>query len=152
MGLDIKLAELGAQPVLSIRARTPFDELPLLVGESLRKIAQYLEELGEKPAGPPYMAYYNLDMLDLEVEMGFPAAKQLPAKGEIKPGEVPGGSYVSFLYKGPYGMMEKIYMEIFRWMEEKGLETAGVYYESYYNKPNEVPDSELLTRISIPVK
>lgn len=152
MGLDIKLVELGVQPVLSIRARAPFDELPLLIGESHRKIAQYLEELGEKPAGPPYTAYYNLDMLDLDVEIGFPVAKPLPGKDDIKPGAVPGGSYVSFMYKGQYGMMEKIYMEIFRWMEEKGLEPAGVYYESYYNAPNEVADSELLTRISIPVK
>jgi effector-binding domain-containing protein len=152
MGLDIKLVELGAQPVLFVRARVPFDELSLHIGESSRQIAQYMEELGEKPAGPPYTAYYNLDMLDLDVEMGFPVAMKLPEKGDIKPGEVPGGSYVSFMYKGPYGMMEKIYMEIFRWMEEKELEPAGVYYESYYNKPNVVPDRELLTRISIPVK
>ncbi|MFX4262802.1 GyrI-like domain-containing protein [Pelotomaculum propionicicum] len=152
MDLNIELNEQEAQPVLCIRAKTPFDELPILIGESYRKIAEYMAELGEPPACAPYTAYYNLDMLDLDVEMGFPVAKPLPGKDDIKPGEVPAGKYVSCMYKGPYGMMEKTYVEIFRWMEEKGLEPAGAYYEYYYNAPNEVPDSELLTRISIPVK
>ena len=152
MGLNIELKEQEAQPVMYIRARTPFDELPLLIGESYRKIAQYLEETGVEPADAPYTAYYNLDMLDLDVEMGFPVAKPLPGKDDVKAGEVPRGKYVSCMYKGPYGMMESTYYEIFEWMEKNNLEPAGVYYEYYHNAPNEVPDSELLTRISIPVK
>ena len=29
---------------------------------------------------------------------------------------------------------------------------TGVYYEYYFNSPTEVPESELITRIAIPVK
>ena len=37
-------------------------------------------------------------------------------------------------------------------MSEKGYKPKGVYYEYYYNSPDEVPESELLTRIVMPVK
>ncbi len=152
MGYIFELKEQEAIPVLSIRTRIPFDDLPAVIGESYRKIAHYLAELGEQPAGAPYTAYYNLDMLDLDIEIGFPVAKTLPGKDEIKPGEVPSGRYVSCMYKGAYSQMEQTYYEMFKWIEENGYEQKGVYYEYYYNSPQEVPDHELLTKISVPIK
>ena len=152
MGLNIELNEQEAQPVLFIRARTALEGLPLLIGESYRKIAEYLAELGEQLANAPYTAYYNLDMQDLDVEMGFPVAGPLPGKGEVKAGEVPAGRYVSCMFKGPYSQMEPVYNEMNKWMQENNLEPTGAAYEYYYNGPQDVPESELLTRISLPVK
>ncbi len=62
------------------------------------------------------------------------------------------GRAVSAMYKGPYSGMEAVYNEIFKWIGEKGYQPAGVYYEYYYNSPQEVPESELLTKIVIPLK
>jgi effector-binding domain-containing protein len=152
MRFKFELSEQKAQPVLSIRARTAVENLPKVIGESYGKIMQYLAELGEQPADAPYTAYYNLDMKDLDVEMGFPVAKPLPAKGEIESGEIPQGRYVSCMYKGAYSGMEQPYNEMFKWIAENSYEPKGVCYEYYYNSPNEVPESELLTRIAMPLK
>ncbi|MDD2554114.1 MAG: GyrI-like domain-containing protein [Desulfotomaculaceae bacterium] len=152
MDLRIELNEQAAQPVLFIRTRTALEGLPLLIGESYRKIAEYLAELGQQPANAPYTAYYNLDMQDLDVEMGFPVAGPLPGKDEVKAGEIPAGRYVSCMFKGPYSQMEPVYNEMNKWMQENKLEPAGAAYEYYYNGPQDVPESELLTRISLPVK
>lgn len=152
MGLNIELNEQEAQPVLFIRARTALEGLPLLIGESYRQIAEYLAELGQQSAHAPYTAYYNLDMQDLDVEMGFPVAGPLPGKDEIKAGEVPAGRYVSCMFKGPYAQMEPVYNEMNKWIQDNNLEPTGIAYEYYYNGPHEVPESELLTRISLPVK
>ena len=152
MDLRIELNEQAAQPALFIRARTALEGLPLLIGESYRKIAEYLAELGQQPANAPYTAYYNLDMQDLDVEMGFPVAGPLPGKDEVKAGEIPAGRYVSCMFKGPYSQMEPVYNEMNKWMQENKLEPAGAAYEYYYNGPQDVPESELLTRISLPVK
>ena len=152
MDLNIELYEQAAQPVLAIRARTTLDGLPLLIGGSYREIAEYLAELGEQPAHAPYTAYYNLDMQDLDVEMGFPVAKPLPGKGAIMAGEIPAGRYVSCMYKGPYAQMEPVYNEMNKWMQKNNLEPVGIAYEYYYNGPQDVPENELLTRISMPVK
>lgn len=152
MGLNIELIEQETQTVLFIRTRTTFADMPKVIGESYAKIAQYLAGLGEQPAGMPYAAYHNLDMQDMDVEMGFPVVKKMPGKGEIKPGEIPAGKYVTCLYKGAYAQAENAYNQIFNWMSENDRKPAGVYYEYYYNAPDEVPESELLTKIAIPVK
>lgn len=77
MDFQCEIREQVAQPTLSIRTRTPIGDLPRLLGESYDKIAGYLAELGEEPAGAPFAAYYNMDMQDLDVEIGFPVGKSL---------------------------------------------------------------------------
>ncbi|HSV32059.1 MAG TPA: GyrI-like domain-containing protein [Atribacteraceae bacterium] len=141
-----------AQPVLSIRKKTTVEKLPDLIGESYTKIMDYMNELGEQPAGVPFTAYYSLDMHDLDVEMGFPVTRPLPEKDEIKAGETPAGKIVSTMYKGPYAGMEEPYTEMAKWINDNGYKSTGVYYEYYYNSPADVPESDLLTKIVMPVK
>lgn len=149
---NIELIEEGAKPVLFIRTRSSVEKLPQVIGESYMKIASYLQSLGEQPACVPYTEYYNLDMQDLDVEMGFPVARMLPEQGEIMVREIPAGRFVTYMHTGPYSQMEEPYMEIEKWIQEKGLEKTGECYEYYYNSPQEVPESELKTKIMIPVK
>lgn len=56
------------------------------------------------------------------------------------------------MYKGPYAEMEEPYKYIMKWIEDNGCEPTGVYYEYYFNSPQEVPESDLLTKIVIPLK
>ncbi|MDD4238236.1 MAG: GyrI-like domain-containing protein [Desulfotomaculaceae bacterium] len=152
MKFQIELSEQEAQPVLSIRTRAAMENLPQVIGQAYGEIMQYMAELGEQPADAPFTAYYNLDMQDLDLEIGFPVAKPFPARGEIKSGEVPQGKYVSCMYKGAYSQMEEPYNEMFKWIADNGYAQKGVYYEFYYNSPNEVPESDLLTKIVMPLK
>lgn len=150
--LKVEIVEQNAQPVLMIKKNTSIDQLPKIIGENYMKIFEYLNELEETPKDAPYTAYYNLDMQNLDVELGFPVSKVFPDKGEIKSGFIPQGKYATAMFKGPYSGMQEAYNEIFKWLGENGYEPAGVYYEHYYNSPEEVPESELLTKIVIPVK
>lgn len=128
------------------------EELPKIIGENYMKIVAYMKELGESPVHEPYTAYHNMDMQDLDVEMGFPLDIPLPGKGDITAGEIPAGWVVAYLYQGVYAGMEPVYNEMFTWIAEHGYESTGVYYEYYLNSPMEVPESELLTRIELPVR
>lgn len=147
----IELLEQKAQPVLAVRTNTAMSELPKVIGENYGKIMGYMTELGTQPVSAPYTAYYNLDMENLDVEMGFPVSQIYPEKDGIQPREIPAGKSACCMYKGPYSGMEQPYNEMFRWIEENGFQPTGVYYEYYYNAPGEVPESELLTNIVIPV-
>ena len=150
--MQIECREQNAVPVLMVRARTAMKNLPQVIGENYQKIMGYLTTLGEQPADAPYTCYNNMDMDDLDVEMGYPVGKSLPGKGDILAGEIPAGRYVTAMYTGPYTEMEKPYNEMFAWMKDKGYELTGLYYEVYYNSPEEVPEEELLTKIMLPVK
>lgn len=152
MEFKFAITEQPAQPVLSVRFRTAVADLPQELGRVYGAVAQYLGEMGESPSGDPFAAYYNMDMEDLDVEAGFPVTKTLPARGEIKAGEIPGSKQVSYLHKGPYPDSEPAYNAMMKWIQENNLTPTGTAYEFYLNSPLEVPESELLTKIVFPLK
>ncbi len=152
MDFQCEIKEQVAQPTLSIRGRTPIDGLPQLLGESYGKIAGYLAELGEGPAGAPFAAYYNMDMQDLDVEIGFPVSKPLAGKGDIQASEVPGGKLAVAMHVGPYGDIAPAYDALFQFVKEQGYEPTGISYEFYLNDPEETPPEKLQTQIIFPLK
>ena len=77
MSYHCEVKEQPVQKTLSIRTRAAVQDLPQVFGEGYGAIAQYLGELGEQPIGPPFAAYYNMDMDNLDVEFGFPVARPL---------------------------------------------------------------------------
>lgn len=152
MEYKFMITEGSPKAVLSIRTRTSVADLPGKLGEAYLKIMGYLQEMDETPAGPPFAAYYNMDMEDLDVEMGIPVSGPLPGKEDISPGEIPGGKQATYLYKGPYIEMEPVYNAMMQWINDHGHVLSGVFYEFYFNSPLEVPESELLTKIVLPLK
>jgi effector-binding domain-containing protein len=123
-----------------------------VLGESYGAIAQYLQELGEQPAGPPFAVYYNEDMQDLDVGIGFPVARELPGRGPIQAGELPAGKVATCLYVGPYSGIGSAYTALSRWIEENNYQPTGVAYEVYLSDPDETPPAELQTQIVFPLK
>ncbi|MGW8226185.1 MAG: GyrI-like domain-containing protein [Anaerolineales bacterium] len=152
MDYKCELLEQEPQPTLSIRTRTSVKELPQELGKAYDAIEQYLSQLGEEPAGAPYAAYFDFNMDDFEVEIGFPVARPLPEKGEIKNTEIPGGKLAQCLYTGPYKKIKPAYDALTEFVEEKGYEATGVAYEFYLNDVGEVAPEELLTQIVFPLK
>ncbi|MDD2503720.1 MAG: GyrI-like domain-containing protein [Clostridia bacterium] len=152
MYCKIELKEQEAQPVLSVRKTTSVENLPKELGSAYTSIMQYLNEIGEQPVDMPFAAYYNMDMENLDVEMGFPVARKLADKGEIKAREIPAGKYAECMYKGPYKECVPAYDAMNRWIAEKGFEATGTAYEVYYNSPMDVPESELITKIVLALK
>jgi len=152
MEYEFELKEEKEQPVLSIRTRVAVENLPQEFGRVYGIIIQYMEEIGEKTEGPAYGAYYNMDMADLDVEIGFIMPKPVAGRDDIQAGSIPAGKQASCLFKGPYAETEPVYNALIAWISENGHVPTGVSYEFYYNSPMEVPESELLTKIIFPLK
>ncbi len=152
MAFHCEIKEQETLPTLSIRARTPIQDLPKLLDESYAKIGAYLAELGEEPAGAPFAAYYNMDLHDLDVEVGFPVTKAVEGKGEIQAGQVPGGKLGSALHTGRYADIAPVYDALTQFVKDRGYEPTGVSYEFYLNDPEETPPTKLQTQILFPLK
>jgi effector-binding domain-containing protein len=152
MSTICEIEELPLQPVLSARVRTPVEELPQHLGRIYGALFQYLAELGESPAGEPFAAYYNLDMKALDVEAGVAVKRSLPAKGELQPGIIPAGRFVSTEFTGPYDAMGPAYEALTAFAEAQGVEPSGVAYEFYLNDPSQEPHEAPRTRIMFPVR
>lgn len=149
--MDIEVVERKFQPTLCVRTLTSVEKLPELIGKCYQRIMDYMGQMGEEADGAPYVAYFNMDMQNMDVEIGFPVDKVLPGMDDISPGELPMGDVVTAMYKGPYGEMVSAYNEINAWIASHGYKPVGPAYEVYYNSPADVPESELLTRIEFPV-
>ncbi len=152
MSYECKVKEQPTQATLAIRTRASVQDLPQVLGKAYGAIAQYLGELGEQPAGPPFVAYYNMDMQDMDIEAGFTVSRGLSGKGDIQAGEIPGGKVATCLSTGPYSGVEPAYNALSQWMKENGHEATGVAYEMYLNDPGQTPPQELQTQIVFPLK
>jgi len=152
MSYQCNVKEQSCQPTLAIRTRTSVEDLSQVLGQAYGSVAQYVGEQGGQFAGPPYVAYYNDDMEDLDIEIGFPVARELPGRGEIQAGEIPGGRAAICIHVGPYGKIDRAYEALSQWMEESDLKPTGVAYEFYLNDPEETPPEQLMTQIVFPLK
>lgn len=148
---DIGVLKKNGRHTLSVRARAKVEDLPKLIGESYGEMAAYLKQIGEVLADMPYVAYHNMDMQNLDVEIGFPVCEELPGKGDIKPGLIPAGKVVFCVYRGAYSEMEPTYNEMAKWITDNGFKPTGLVYEHYYNGPG-FPESEMLTMIVMPAE
>jgi len=151
MSYNCELKEQPPQPALSVRTRAAVQDLPQLFGKVYGAIMQYLGELGEQPAGMPFAAYYNMDMQNLDVEIGFPVARKFAGKGEVQPSEFPGGKLATVWHIGPYDQCGPAYEALTQWIKDHGYETTGVAYELYLSGP-ETPPEEIRTQIVFPLK
>jgi effector-binding domain-containing protein len=151
MSYNCELFEIPQTPLLSIRTHAAVQDLPGLISSSYGAIMQYLAELGHEIAGEPFVIYYNLDMQNLDIEIGFPVTKPLPGKGQIQPSVLPAGPAARAFYTGPYTEMAPAYETLTKFIADKGKEPTGVAIEYYLNGP-ETPPEKLETRIVFRVK
>ncbi len=152
MSYQCEITERAPQPVLSIRTRVTVQDLARVSGQSYGAIAQYLGELGEQPAGAPFAAYSNMDMQDLDVELGFPVTRPLPGKGDIQPGEIPGGLLASVMHVGPYSDCGPAYEALTQFAKDQGHTPTGAAYEMYLNDPTVTPPEQLMTQVMFPLQ
>lgn len=152
MAYQCEVNEQPAQPVVSLRTRVAVQDLPQVLGDSYGALMRHLIGLGEFPCGAPFVAYYNMDMQDLDIEIGFPVKHALPGNGEIRAGSIPAGKYAATVYTGPYPDIAPAYEALSAWIRRNGVEPTGVAYEFYLNDPQSTPPPELQTQICLPVK
>jgi effector-binding domain-containing protein len=140
------------RPTLAVRTSTPVEKLSEVMGSCYCEIMQVIESAGAQPAGPPFAMYYNMDMSNLDVEIGFPVIEKTEGRGRVKAGKLPGGRAVVTVHVGPYDKIGDAYNQLTAYVKEQGLETESFCYELYLNDPGETKPEDLKTEIYFPVK
>ena len=146
MSYQCELIDHPTQRALSIRTHAAVQDLPTIIGPAYGAITQYLGQLGQQPVGAPFVAYYNMDMQNLDIEIGYPVAQKLTGLGNIQPSMVAGGKAAACLHVGPYDTLPAAYQALMEWMGAKGYE-GTICYEVYLNDPAQTPPEALQTQI-----
>ncbi len=150
MNYQCEIKDQPLQPTLAIRTRAAVQDLPQVLGQAYGAIMQYLGELGEQPTGMPFTAYYNMDMQNLDLEIGFPVSKPLPERGNIRPSQLPVGKIATTMHIGPYDGVGPAYEKLTQFVQAQGYTPSGVAYEFYYSEPS-TPPEQIQTGIMFPL-
>lgn len=134
-------------PTICVRTTTSVDHLPMVLGQAMGAMGAYMEQAGVQPAGVPYVAYFNMDMQNLNVEIGFPLAEPLEGAGALLPGILPEADVAVTMHAGPYTELGAAYEALTEYVQSKNRLPTGIVYEFYYNSPEEVKPEQLLTQI-----
>ena len=152
MNYQCQIERRPAQPTVSVRTQTPVTALSDVIGPIFGQVMQYVGEMGANPAGAPFVAYYNMDMANLDIEAGFPVDRALPDRGELIAGTLGAGDYATCLHVGPYDQVGAAYSALTEFVQQQGRTPTGVAYEFYFNSPQETPPEKLQTLVMFPLQ
>lgn len=150
--LTCEVIDYSVHHTLGIRTHCAQKDLSVVIPQTHQKIAPYFVELGKPPTEPFYVAYFNMDMDNLEVEIGFITVDQLPGRDEIASGTIGGGKAVSCLYTGAYRLLNTAHEAAHQFIGAYGYQPAGAAYEIYLNDPADTPEAELKTQVVVMIK
>lgn len=151
---DIMLLQQAEQQALVIKRQGEMSTFSQYIGEGFMEIGTYLKERGEEPSDIPfveYPAYEQMTEKNITMVIGCYTSKAHPGKGNIQAITIPERKVVVCLHKGTYNELADLYNEMSDWIKGKGYQHMGISIEHYYTGP-EVPETEHITRVVMPVK
>jgi effector-binding domain-containing protein len=140
MAEDYTIRTLTPQPVMSIRGWTTAADLSKAIGERLPAVWRYVREGGGMIAGAPFTRYHAIEGERVDLEAGLPVRAALPPKGDIKPGELPGGDVAVATHVGPYEGLPTTGDALAKWVAARGRTANGPNWEVYVTDPGMEPD------------
>jgi effector-binding domain-containing protein len=148
----MEIKDMKEKLTLMIRKITSIQDMPSVLGACYREIIKYVQEIEAKEPIESFVIYYNMDMSNLEIDVGFTVSEKLPDKGQIKMSSIRAGKYATALHEGPYDTLTDTYNELTAFVKEKEYEVEDWVYEVYLNNPMDNPDEPPRTKIYFPLK
>jgi len=148
----MEIRNVQERHIAAVRTRTPVEKLTEIMGACYGEVIGCISSQNLQPAGPPFAIYYNMDMADLDVEIGFPVASKITECGRVKPGIIPGGRAAVDLHVGPYDKIGDTYERLTSFLKDQAVEPDSFSYEYYLNDPAETAPEDLKTEIYFPLK
>lgn len=152
---EVEIAPFAGVRLAAIAHRGDYHE----INRAFEQVMLWAASRGLLDAATRSIGIYYDDPLtiptkELRSEAGLVVADDVKLEGDVREVRIPSMRCASVLHKGPYAELETPYRYLFReWLPQSGHE-AGDHpcFEEYLNNPRELPPSEWLTRISLPLK
>lgn len=152
MSYECEIVEASSQPMLVVRRRSSFEQMPQVLGQGWVEVMAVAAAAGAEPVGSPFAAFHTMDRSDFDLEIGFVFDRPVDGSGEVTAGEIPAAKTVHCTHTGPFDQLGAAYTAMHAWMADRGLEHDGPAYEYYLDDPADTPIEEVRTLIVIPVR
>ena len=126
MSQEPQIQQRAAQSYAGIRVRVPMEGVAAAVDEAFPKLFGWLAEHAIAPAGPPFIRYHVIDMMnELDIELAVPAELTDDATtgqgSRVRAGALPGGRYVVLRHVGPYDGLVASNAALQEWAQQRGV-------------------------------
>ncbi|MDU5336409.1 GyrI-like domain-containing protein [Enterococcus sp.] len=148
----ITVKQLPEQHLLTIRKTIAFfEEYAEFMGNAVDIIQRQIEKNGALPSSGPIVCFHNIDLDELDVEIGFVTPRRIDATDETHSVTLPIRTIATTIDRGTYEKQDPTLEALMKWIPEHGYETTGGIYYHYLNGEDQ-PQNEFLTEMYIPVK
>ncbi|ANC29893.1 GyrI-like domain-containing protein [Isoptericola dokdonensis] len=149
---EIRLIDHPAQATVGVRRVARTDELGDVFATLLPRVTELLDQLGVRPAGPPFGRYRDRTGDELDVEVGFPVdddvtlppvphgAGSEPRAGVVVAARLPAVRVAEVIHTGPYDGLGATRARVDSWIAEHHLRPLGESWELYEAGPESDPD------------
>jgi len=109
---------------------------------------------GVRSIGIYYDDPESISESELRADAGIVVAEDTELGGNVRAVKIPSLLCASLVHKGPYAELERPYRYLFRdWLPTSGYDPDDFScFEEYLNNPRELPPTEWLTRIHLPLR
>ena len=142
MPYEVRLIELAAERVATIRFPTEGDSLAYAVESALSDVWFFLEQHGSGPAGAPFSIAHHMTPetpipapSPWDIEAGFPILEDLRGAGKVRVHELPGGPAVAITHGGDYQGLGNAFRILQAWIEATEREIAAAPRVLYLTDP-----------------
>lgn len=147
----IGLKDIPGMRVAFVSRTGPYSQIP----EAMKTLMGWVTNRGIKPLGLPMGIYYNSSASvrpdELRWDVAIPVPDGVNGEDEIAVMELQGGKFVYAFHQGPYDQVGAVYGELFTFIGQNSLRTAGPPMEIYLSDPTKVKPQDLTTEIRVPV-
>jgi len=150
------IKEVAPLRIVSIREKGTYAET---ITRNLGKLCGLFRagEEGQTPiraTGPCMSLYHDTEYRerDADIEVAIPVAGRVAVSDpEVQVRNIPGGTFLSAIYKGPYSGLHEGWCRVYAYAEQHNLKVSSPEREMYLSDPAVVPEEELLTEIQVPL-
>jgi effector-binding domain-containing protein len=155
MAYEIRVREVGSQPILSIRAIVQTPELVRFFDEACNEMRTYLILVGVRAVGPARSLWHSApgqipDSFDIETCLAI--EHPVPPSGRMRYGALPAGLQAFTVHHGAYNDMGNAFDAVWHWIQAHGYEMVGPPCDVVLVGPDDTSDpSAYRTEIVYPV-
>ncbi|QGG93987.1 GyrI-like domain-containing protein [Actinomarinicola tropica] len=154
--MDIGVQQEETRSVAFVRRTVRMDEIRGLFDEAFGKLPGLIADAGGTITAAPFGWYHGMPSDVIDVSVGFPVEGMAPgtlaADEDVMVDERIGGRAVVAVHVGSYEALGDSYGQVMAWIEENGEVPRDDFWEEYVSDPTETSESELQTRIVVPVR
>lgn len=149
---DITVGHVPQRMALVVRRFATAQTAARIIPEAFAEIFAHINA-GAACGSEERLAMFPLDFAapgEHEIAVAVVIADGVPGPG-IELDELPACKIIKTTHVGPYPSTPTGWTAVLEWMDERDLDPARDLWEVYLNTPEEVPESELVTELQVPL-